>query len=204
MPRRMRPAMAVLALLALGYGAIAVLIARRAQQALAQPPQRVADAALVLGNRAYIDGQPNPCLTGRVDTAVALASAGLVGQLVMAGGVDREDGRVEAQVMAAHARAIGYAGPILREEHSSSTRANLALAAPILQAASAKRVIVVSEPFHLWRIERLAHASGFARAFELQVAAADTRCWRERGMLGRGALREPLAVIHNALRGDLF
>ena len=35
-----------------------------------------------------------------------------------------------------------------------------------------RRVIVVSEPYHLWRIGRLAHATGFDRAFELQYADA--------------------------------
>ena len=50
---------------------------------LAHPPQQAADAALILGNRAYRDGQPNPCLTGRVDAGIALANAGRVRQLVL-------------------------------------------------------------------------------------------------------------------------
>ena len=197
------PALAALGVLLIGYGAIVLLIWQRAQAALAQPPQRHADAALVLGNRAYLRGAPNPCLTGRVDTAVALAQAGRVPRIVMSGGVDKEDGRVEAEVMEAHARSIGYAGPVLREALSSSTRQNLALSAPLLQAAGVRRVIVVSEPYHLWRVERLARASGFDRQFEVQYAAAPTSCWRRRGMLFKGALREPLAIVNNALNGYL-
>ena len=184
-----------------GYLAIAAIVSQRAQDALAQPPQRNADAALILGNRAYLHGAPNPCLTGRVDAGVALAQAGRVPQLVMSGGVDKEDGRIEAEVMQAHARAIGYAGPVLQEKVSSSTRQNLAMAAPLLQAAGVKSVIVVSEPYHLWRVERLARASGFDRLFDVQYAAAPTSCWQRWGMLFKGALREPLAIVNNAVNG---
>jgi uncharacterized SAM-binding protein YcdF (DUF218 family) len=204
MRRGWRPALlALLAVLLTGYGAIAAVVWRRAEALLAQPPQRNADAALVLGNRAYWHGAPNPCLTGRVDSAVALAQAGRVPRLVMSGGVDKEDGRIEAEVMEAHARSIGYAGPIVREARSSTTRENLALSAPLLRAAGVKSVIVVSEPYHLWRVERLARAGGFDRQFDVQYAAAPTSCWRRWGMLFKGALREPLAIVNNAINGYL-
>jgi uncharacterized SAM-binding protein YcdF (DUF218 family) len=204
MRRWWRPALlALTAVLLTGYGAIAAVVWRRGEALLAQPPQRSADAALVLGNRAYLRGKPNPCLTGRVDSAVALAQAGRVPQLVMSGGVDKEDGRIEAEVMEAHARSIGYTGPVLREALSSSTRQNLAMAAPLLRAAGVKSVIVVSEPYHLWRVERLARAGGFDRQFDVQYAAAPTSCWRRWGMLFKGALREPLAIVNNALNGYL-
>jgi uncharacterized SAM-binding protein YcdF (DUF218 family) len=192
---------AALLLLPAGYLAIALLVWQHAEAVLANPPRQRADAALVLGNRAYRHGKPNPCLTGRVDTAVALARAGLVTRIVMSGGADKEDGRVEAEVMEAHARAIGYSGPVVRESVSSSTRANLAMSAAVLSGAGAKRVIVVSEPYHLWRVERLARASGFDGAFDVQYAAAPTACWRRWGMRFRGALREPLAIVNNALHG---
>lgn len=191
----------VAAVLLGGYGQIAHAIRQRAELLLAHPPQRPADAALVLGNRAYRNGAPNPCLTGRVDTAVALAQAGLVPRLVMSGGVDDEDGRIEAEVMEVHARSRGYAGPVLRESVSSSTHANLALSWAVLDGAGVKRLIVVSEPYHMWRVERLARASGFDGHFDVQYAAAPTSCWQRWGMRFRGALREPLAVVNNAVHG---
>lgn len=185
------------------FAAIAVTVWRHAHALLAHPPERNADAALILGNRAYVNGKPNPCLTGRVDTGLALANAGRVTQLVFSGGVDREDGRTEAEVMKAHALQVGYAGPMLLESASQSTRENLSLSWPMLQAAGVKRVIVVSEPYHMWRVERLVRASGFDRAFDVQYAAAPTACWRRWGMLFKGALREPLAIINNAANGYL-
>lgn len=185
------------------YAAIWLMVWHTAAGRLASPPQQAADAALVLGNRAYLNGRPNPCLTGRVDAALALAQAGRVPQLVFSGGVDREDGRVEAEVMQAHAQQAGYSGAMALERVSQSTRENLALSLPLLQAEGVKRVIVVSEPYHLWRVERLVHASGFDRAFDVQYAAAPSSCWTRWGMAFKGALREPLAIINNAANGYL-
>ena len=195
---------AVLLAGALVYLTIAAVIWRHADEALANPPKKPADAALILGNRAYLKGKPNPCLTGRVDTGIALANAGRVKQLVLSGGVDKEDGRIEAEVMERHARAEGYAGPLLLEPASTSTRLNLAMSSPMLKAAGVHSVIVVSEPYHLWRVERLARASGFDKDFDVQYAAASTRCWRRWGMVFKGALREPLAVVNNAFNGYLY
>ncbi|MEJ7688766.1 MAG: YdcF family protein [Variovorax sp.] len=196
-----RALLGVLLLLALGYAAIAITIWLRGLHLLGHPPQREADAALVLGNRAWRDGQPNPCLTGRVDTAMALAREGLVRQLVLTGGVDKEDGRIEAEVMQQHARRSGYMGALLLEPVSASTRENLSMSRAVLQAAGVKRVIIVSEPYHMWRVERLALAAGFDRVFEVQYAAAPTSCWQRWGMAFRGALREPLAIVNNAANG---
>ncbi|RYY77794.1 MAG: YdcF family protein [Comamonadaceae bacterium] len=174
-----------------------------ATERLAHPPTQPAEVALVLGNRAWLRGKPNPCLTGRVDTALALARAGTVQRLLLSGGVDREDGRIEAEVMARHARTAGYTGPLQLEPVSSSTRLNLALSRPLLRAAGVRSVIVVSEPYHLWRAERLARAEGFHDDFKVQYAAASTPCWRDWGMAFKGALREPLAIVNNALYGHL-
>ena len=193
----------LLAALLFVYVAIAITVWRNAVDRLDHPPERAADAALVLGNRAYLRGKPNPCLTGRVDTALALASAGKVQRLLFSGGVDSEDGRVEAEVMRAHAVQSGYAGATMLEPASQSTRENLALSATVLQAAGVKSVIVVTEPYHLWRAQRLAHASGFDRLFDVQYAAAPTSCWLRWGMAFKGALREPLAIINNAAHGYL-
>jgi len=46
--------------------------------------------------------------------------------------------------------------------------------------------------------------SGFDQAFDVQYAAAPTSCWRRWGMLFKGALREPAAIINNAGHGYLF
>ncbi|WP_295988062.1 YdcF family protein [uncultured Variovorax sp.] len=186
------------------YVAIGALNWRHAADLLANPPKRQADAALVLGSRAYLDGKPHPCLTGRVDTALALARAGLVRQLAFSGGVDSEDSRIEAITMAEHAIASGFTGPMVLEPASTSTRLNLSLSRPLLLAAGVRSVVIVSEPFHLWRVERLVKMSGFDKSFDVQYAAAPTSCWQALGPLSKGALREPAAIINNAGHGYLF
>jgi hypothetical protein len=71
-------------------------------------------------------------------------------------------------------------------------------------AAGVRRVVIVSEPYHLWRIERLVKMSGFDQSFDVQYAAAPTSCWRALGPFSKGALREPAAIINNAGHGYLF
>lgn len=186
------------------YAAIGAFNWRHSEDLLANPPRRQADAALVLGSRAYLDGKPHPCLTGRVDTALALAKAGLVRQLAFSGGVDSEDSRIEAITMGEHAIASGFTGPMVLEPASTSTRLNLSLSRPLLLAAGVRRVVIVSEPFHLWRVERLVKMSGFDESFDVQYAAAPTSCWQALGPFSKGALREPAAIINNAAHGYLF
>lgn len=200
-PSLRRGLLGAVAVLLLGYVSIHAIVWRHALARLAEPPQRPADAALILGNRAYKDGKPNPCLTGRVDAGIALAKAGTVRQLVFSGGVDSEDGRIEAEVMAQHARNAGYPGRLLLEPVSQSTRENLSMSRAVLQAAGVRSVIIVTEPYHLWRAERLARASGFDRLFDVQFAAAPTSCWQRWSMAFKGALREPLAIVNNAVNG---
>jgi len=185
----------------LGVAALMLFLGHEQGLATARSPERPAQFALVLGNRAYVDGQPNPCLTSRVDHALALARAGQAQGLLMSGGEDDEDGRIEAEVMARHARASGYAGVVLLERSANSTRENLLLSRPLLQAAGARSVIVVSDARHLWRVRLLARASGFERDFDVQYAGSRTDCARSAWRHWRAALREPLAVVNNALHG---
>ncbi|MFT4266376.1 MAG: YdcF family protein [Xenophilus sp.] len=198
-----RAAALLLALALLGWGVLAAMAWRHGEAVRARPPARPADAALVLGNRAWLDGEPNPCLASRVQAAVALARTGAVRRLVMSGGEDSEDGRIEADEMESLARAAGYTGAVLRERASQSTRENLRLSWPLLVEAGARSVIIVTEPGHLWRTERLARASGFERAFDVQYAAAPVACRRSAWRAVQALLREPLAIVHNALHGSL-
>lgn len=198
-----RAAALLLGLGLLGWGGLAFVAWRHGEAALRHPPAHPADAALVLGNRAWLDGAPNPCLASRVEAAVALARDGRVAQLAMSGGEDSEDGRIEADEMAALARAAGYGGPLLLERASQSTRENLRLSRPVLERAGVRRVIVVTEPGHLWRTERLARAGGFDGAFEVQYAATPVACRRSAWRAVQALLREPLAIVHNALHGHL-
>ena len=183
------------------YLSILITIGSYAKQLINNPPSQQADAALVLGNRAYLHGKPNPCLTGRVDEGLLLAQQGLVSILLMSGGLDYEDERIEAVTMEAHARSKGFQGRILLESRSSSTLENLKFSRPILEAAGIKNIIIASEPYHMWRVEKLVKAGHLGRKINVSYAAASTQCWVSWGMAFKGALREPLAVINNYAKG---
>lgn len=92
------------------YLSIFITIGNYAKQLIKKPPTQKADAALILGNRAFLNGRPNPCLTGRVAEGLALAQQDLVSILVMSGGLDDEDKRIEAVTMEAHAISKGFQG----------------------------------------------------------------------------------------------
>ena len=183
------------------YLSLLIIIGTYAYHLLAHPPSQKADVALILGNRAYLHDAPNPCLTGRVDEGILLFSQGLVTQLAMSGGRDHEDNRIEAQVMEAYARSKGFKGNILLESRSSSTLENLKFSQVMLQAAGVKSVIIVSEPYHMWRIKQLVDAGQLGLDFNVSYAAAPSQCWLTWGMAFKGALREPLAIIHNYSKG---
>lgn len=183
------------------YLILFTLVSMHAKKLLTNPVTIKSDAALILGNRTYLHGAPNPCLTGRVDKGLMLAKQGVVTTLAMTGGRDDEDFRIEGDFMAAYAIEKGYKGRVLIESRSRSTKENLEFSAPILKAANIKSVMIVSEPYHLWRTEKLVAAGHLGRDFDVSYAAAPTTCWTRWGMLHKGALREPLAIMHNYAKG---
>ena len=119
----------------------------------------------------------------------------------MSGGVDVEDGRIESVVMAAHARKMGFKGTVLQESRSSSTLENFQYSRPLLQEAGIKKLIIISEPYHLWRAKQLVKAGHLGQDFEVSYAAATNPMWQKWGMLFKGALREPIAIMNNYIKG---
>lgn len=183
------------------YVSIFITIGSYAKQLIKNPPTHKADAALILGNRAYLHGRPNPCLVGRVNEGVELAQQDLVSTLVMSGGLDIEDDANEAIAMEIFARNKGFQGKVILESHSSSTLENLTFSRPILKSSGIKSIIITSEPYHMWRVRKLVDAGHLGKDFNVSYAAAPSQCWVAWGMLFKGSLREPLAVINNYAKG---
>jgi uncharacterized SAM-binding protein YcdF (DUF218 family) len=192
----------------LGFGlylAVWLMIAQRAYARLAQEPV-ASDVVLVLGNRAYLHGAPNPCLAGRVGRGVDLMNAGLGAQLMMTGGVDVEDGRIESAEMALAAARFGWRGAVLQESRSTSSVENLRWSGALLknQSPAVRSVTVVSDPYHLWRVQKLVeagHLGSWLADSNVRYAAAHSDCWDTYGMFFKGALREPLAIVDNWVAG---
>ena len=156
-PRRARLAVAGTALvLAAGFPVVQIAFFGTTDY------RRPADAAVVLGARVYADGTPSPLLADRIATGVALYREGLVPRLVMSGG-DGADGWNEADVMRDRAIAAGVPSEaILVDRTGINTEATvdhtIALLARPPAPAAGLRVVVVSQAYHLPRIQ-LAYSS---------------------------------------------
>ena len=112
-----------------------------------------ADAALVLGYALDPAGRPQPSLIARVEHAAELQRRGLVGHIVVSGGAARA-GVTEAEVMRELLIARGVPPELIHlEDRARSTEENFACARPILARLRARRVLLVTEPWHMPRAE---------------------------------------------------
>jgi len=151
------------------------------------------DAIAVAGCRVRPDGSPSLALQRRTATAVELWREGRAPVLLLTGGVG-DFPPSEARAAADYAQKLGVpAEALILESRSTSTEENARFAADA--APQLKRVLVVSDAFHIFRVERV-----FGRYFEEAVGVGSV------GLLGsriKGALREVAAVTLYGLTGRL-
>jgi uncharacterized SAM-binding protein YcdF (DUF218 family) len=120
---------------------------------------RPAHAIVVLGAAQY-DGRPSPVLKARVDHAVQLWRKGLAPILVMTGGRGDGDTTSEAAVERRYAISRGVpARAIMVEGASRSTSETLRNVAAMM-TSDRREVILVSDPFHMFRLAILARRYG--------------------------------------------
>jgi uncharacterized SAM-binding protein YcdF (DUF218 family) len=151
-------------------------------------PFRPLDAIVVLGAALLADGGLTTALAERIAAAAALWHAG-GGRLVVAtGGVTRGAPRAEADAIADGLRALGVPDArVIVERGSRSTAENAALSQPLLAAAGARSLWLVTQPFHGRRAARLFRAAGFdAHVWHL----ADSVEYRDRRRAVRWLVRE--------------
>ena len=113
------------------------------------PP--TADAIVVLGARVLPGGVPGGALRARVQRGVALWREGAAPLLVLSGGVG-DHPPAEAEVMRALCLELGVPDEaLLLEAHSRSTWDNARFTAALLRERGLGRVLLVTDPFHLFR-----------------------------------------------------
>jgi uncharacterized SAM-binding protein YcdF (DUF218 family) len=122
--------------------------------------RRPADAIVVLGAAQY-NGRPSPVFRARLDHALQLYREGLAPRLVVTGGVGRGDTVSEATVARHYLlnRKVP-ANAIVSEPQGRSTEASMTAVAGWLEAAHLRRVILVSDPFHMFRLRLEARRTG--------------------------------------------
>jgi uncharacterized SAM-binding protein YcdF (DUF218 family) len=115
---------------------------------------RPAQAIVVLGARVLPNGKPSLSLRERAAHAVTLYERGFASHIIFTGGVG-DNPPSEAQVAADWAVKRGVPrDKVLKEDKSTSTRENAEFSAAICRERGWKSVLVVSQPFHLWRARR--------------------------------------------------
>jgi uncharacterized SAM-binding protein YcdF (DUF218 family) len=140
----------VLAILAAGsIYTIALLMVLLVSQ---QDQRRPVDAIVVLGAAQY-NGRPSPVLRARLDHALQLYQEGLAPRIVVTGGVGRGDTTSEATVSRHYLVAHGIPSlAIVVQAQGRSTQASMTAVAAWLQSKHLKRVLLVSDPFHMFRL----------------------------------------------------
>jgi uncharacterized SAM-binding protein YcdF (DUF218 family) len=121
---------------------------------------KASDAIVVLGAAQYW-GRPSPVLRARLDHAIALWRRGLAPRVVLTGGVGVGDTTSEAAVSRKYVVGEGIPDSvILLETTGRTTRESLRSVATMLRARDERRVVLVSDPFHMLRLDILARRFG--------------------------------------------
>ncbi len=154
MALRVALVVAALAVLYVGVTFVQVWQASRGDEA------QQADAIIVLGAAQY-DGRPSPVLAARLDHAVALYEQGLAPLVVVTGGRQPGDRFTEAGASALYLQEQGVPGTAIeRETTSTSSWESLAAAARFLREDGITDVVLVSDPYHAFRIDAIADELG--------------------------------------------
>jgi len=122
---------------------------------------RPADAIVVLGTAQY-NGRPSPVLRARLDHALALYRRGIAPLIITTGGRGRDPRFSEGGVGRDYLIAHGVPpGAVLAEEEGASSWESLQNAARLLAGRDVRRIVLVSDPFHMARLKLMARDLGF-------------------------------------------
>lgn len=117
-----------------------------------QDQRRSVDAIVVLGAAQY-NGRPSPVLRARLDHALSLYGEGLAPRVIVTGGVGRGDTTSEATVGRNYLVTHGVpTAAVIVQPQGRSTQASMTAVADWLDQNRLHRVILVSDPFHMFRL----------------------------------------------------
>jgi uncharacterized SAM-binding protein YcdF (DUF218 family) len=127
----------------------------------AQDQAQPADAIAVFGAAEY-SGRPSPVYHARLDHAVQLYEKGIAPVVItLGGGSDKDSGKTEGGVGRDYLAAAGIPySAILAETNSFTTSQQARRLADIARAHNFHRLVVVSDPTHLFRIQQLCRDAG--------------------------------------------
>jgi len=119
--------------------------------------RRPVDAIVVLGAAQY-NGRPSPVLKARLDHARVLYRERTAPLVIVTGGVGRGDTISEAEVGRRYLVAHGVpADSVVAQREGRTTMASMSAVAGWLRPRGLRRVVLVSDPFHMFRLRLEAH-----------------------------------------------
>jgi uncharacterized SAM-binding protein YcdF (DUF218 family) len=166
--RRLRRAFGLVLLAAASIYTVALVMVLVVSQ---QDQRRAVDAIVVLGAAQY-NGRPSPVLRARLDHGLRLYNEGYAPRIVVTGGVGRGDTTSEA-IVGRHyllARDVVPADVVVQPQ-GRSTQASMTAVADWLEAEGLHSVILVSDPFHMFRLRLEARRTNL-KAFTSPTASS--------------------------------
>jgi uncharacterized SAM-binding protein YcdF (DUF218 family) len=141
---------------ALVWGAVVVAVAVHA----ARDQATGADAIVVLGAAQY-NGRPSPVFRARLDHAAMLYQRGLAPVVLVTGGVGPRDTLNEANVGRDYLVRLGLpTEAVLPLAGGDDTHSSLKQVARWFEGRGSRRVLLVSDGFHMLRLEIIAERLG--------------------------------------------
>jgi uncharacterized SAM-binding protein YcdF (DUF218 family) len=154
--RAVRGFLLAVVLLALGWAAVVVAVAVHA----ARDQATGADAIVVLGAAQY-NGRPSPVFRARLDHAATLYQRGLAPVVLVTGGVGARDTLNEANVGRDYLVQLGFPGDaVLPLAGGHNTYSSLEQVRRWFEGRGSRRVLLVSDGFHMLRLEIIAERLG--------------------------------------------
>ncbi len=156
--RRLTGVVLVLVLLTAGWAAVVVAVAVTG----ARDQATTADAIAVLGAAQY-NGHPSPVFRARLDHAATLYLRGLAPVVLVTGGVGSRDSVSEAEVGRRYLLQAGLPPEVVVAlAPTTSTYASLEGVGQWFGGRPSRRVVLVSDGFHMLRLRIIATRLGLA------------------------------------------
>jgi uncharacterized SAM-binding protein YcdF (DUF218 family) len=159
---------------------------------------RPAAAIVVLGAAQYV-GRPSPVLKARLDHAIALYKNGLAPVLIVTGGKGPRDTTSEAEASFAYAVRQGVPDSVIVVEPAGRTSdESMRAVADTMHARGMRDAILVSDPFHMLRLQVLARQLGIT-PYTSPTQTSPISANRE--LVAEYLLNESIKVPFTLLRG---
>jgi uncharacterized SAM-binding protein YcdF (DUF218 family) len=160
--------------------------------------RRPADAIVVLGAAQY-NGRPSPVLRARLDHALGLYREGLAPLIVVTGGTAPRDTTSEA--LAGRRYLVAREVPaesVVAQPVGRTTAASMTAVAGWLREHGARRVLLVSDPFHMLRLRLEARRTAMeAYTSPTESSPISENPGLELRYLFREGLKVPVAWAHS-------